>query len=205
MVKAENFVQMNQAQNGGRLPVSYALLVKLADPLVALVQLEQEYAIGRYGEKDFPGVMPEMVIARFSAMEDMEDTLLRWLHRIVGQQEAFSVVFNNYGSMPGSPLYLRLQDPGPFREISTGLKSLDAVLKSNGAASVQVFHHPRLLITKKISEQQHMEILLDFSGRIFHEEMAVEEILLVKTGAGEMVARVVSRLMLVPKGLKRSG
>lgn len=191
-------------QPDNRSLVAYQLQVKLSASLEARVKQEQDYALNRFGAAAFSEVSPELVLARFEAREDIEETLLRWMQRIVGQQEAFSVIINNYGSMPGYPLYLRVQDPRPFREITNGLRAIDGLLRNNDCNGLQVYHHPRLVVTRKISKKQEMEILLEFSGRLFREELEIEELVLVKALPEHATATVVCRLMLSPKGLKRN-
>lgn len=209
MENAGNFF-LQGAQNAGevqhrsRSVQSYQILVKISGSLSGKVKAEQEYAQQRYGQSGFLGMNPELVLARFEAKEEMEETLLRWLHRIVGQQEAFNILFNNYGSMPGYPLYLRVQDPAPFRALTEGLRVIDGLLKNNDCKTMQIFHHPRLAITSQIDKRQEMEIMLDFSGRSFREEMSVEEVLLVKSASAQSGGGIVSRLMLSPTGLKRT-
>jgi len=106
--------------------------------------------------------------------------------------------------MPGYPLYVRVQDPAPFRVLTDGLRVVDSLLKSNGCMAAQIFHHPRLAMASQISKPQEMEVLLDFSGRSFREEMVIEELLLKKFSAGQVGTGIVCRLMLSPKGLKRT-
>ncbi|ULQ52372.1 hypothetical protein [Flavihumibacter fluvii] len=190
-------------QTISRNTCGYQVMVKVSGTVAEHVKQEQEYALERYGELGFSPIQPELVLAKFEAREEMEETLLRWLHRIVGQQETFTVLFNNYGSMPGFPLYVRVQDPRPFRPITEGLRVIDGLLKSHDGRALQVFHPPRLVITHQVSKQQEMEILLDFSGRSFREEMTIEELVLVKCLPGNQGSGILCRLMLAPKGLKR--
>jgi hypothetical protein len=183
---------------------AYRIVVKIQDLVASKLKDECNYAEGRYGQLVFSGSTPELVLAKFEAMEEMEETLLRWLHRTVGQLEAFPILFNNYGSMPGYPLYVRVQDPAPFRVLTEGLRVVDSLLQSNGCKAAQIFHHPRLAMASKISKPQEMEVLLDFSGRSFREEMVIEELVLEKFSAGQAGVGILCRLMLSPKGLKRS-
>ncbi len=51
-------------------------------------------------------------------MERMEDTLIRWMQRAVAEQENFVVQLNNYSGFPGRAIFLRVQNPDPFRELA---------------------------------------------------------------------------------------
>lgn len=183
----------------------YELKVLCPEALVQQLGSEQLYAAEAFGKDAFSVSRPGMLLARFYAREEMESTLLRWLNRVAGQQESFPVLFNNYGSMPTCPLYLRVQDPGPFRLLAENLRVIDAWLKGNDCPAITLFHHPRLPLMDRLDEQKSMEILLEFSGRCFRAEMELEELILVSRAAGEERERMVSKLRLLPRGLRTGG
>lgn len=190
-------------RNGSLL--CYELRVFCPETLVQQLGSEQLYAAEAFGKDAFSMSRPGMLLARFYAREEMENTLLRWLNRVAGQQESFPVLFNNYGSMPACPLYVRVQDPAPFRVLAENLRVIDAWLKGNDCPAITLFHHPRLPLLDRLDEQKAMEILLEFSGRCFRAEMELEELILVARAAGEERERMVSRLRLLPRGLRTGG
>jgi hypothetical protein len=182
----------------------YQLVINPPREILQHLEEEQAYANQAFGAGIFSKGPWQLLLASFMAKEEMEETLLRWLHRIIGQQEAFPVCFNNYGSMPGYPLYVRVQDPGPFRGLAEGLRIIDGLLKGNGCPGIEINHHPRILLAPQIDPRQEMEVLLDFSGRTFRAVMEVEEIGLLKESSPAGDKGLVSRLMLSPKGLNRT-
>ncbi|MBC6491047.1 hypothetical protein ACFSQD_15205 [Flavihumibacter stibioxidans] len=202
-VASEKEGRMAPERDGSLL--CYELKVLCPEALVQQLGSEQLYAAEAFGKDAFSVSRPGMLLARFYAREEMENTLLRWLNRVAGQQESFPVLFNNYGSMPACPLYIRVQDPGPFRMLAENLRVIDAWLKGNDCPAITLFHHPRLPLMDRLDEQKAMEILLEFSGRCFRAEMELEELILVSRVAGEERERMVSRLRLLPRGLRTGG
>ena len=180
----------------------YELKASLPRFLSAQIEAEQSFALQTFGREDFSPSQPGLLVAAFYAHEEMESTLLRWLNRVIGQQESFPVLFNNYSSMPGYPIYLRVQDPAPFRNLAENLRVIDAWLKGNDCPALTLFHHPRLSLVDSLGSAKAMEILLEFSGRCFRADMELEELELTCRPAGEEVSRVVCRFKLLPRGLR---
>lgn len=185
-----------------RSMADYRLQVIAPEAVREKIIEETNYARNVFGEEAFTGGEDCLVLASFKAREEMEDTLLRWLHRIIGQQEGFAILLNNYGSLPGAPLYLRIQDPTPFHQLVESLRVIDALMKGNQCSSLQLYRTPRLMLMRSMKEERELEMLLDFSARTFRAEMEVEELQLVRQDS-EGSIRLVSRLALMPRGLKR--
>ncbi|MFN3930073.1 MAG: type VII toxin-antitoxin system MntA family adenylyltransferase antitoxin, partial [Thermoflexus sp.] len=47
----------------------------------------------------------------------MEETIIRYMHRICSRQHVFEVALNNYSGYPPHSIYLRVQDHHPFRQL----------------------------------------------------------------------------------------
>ena len=192
------------------LPGNYHLVVQ---PLRELRERLAEAVAGAretYGDAAFRAAEGELLLAEFWSREDMEATLLRWLHRIIGQQESFGILLNNFGSKPGLPLYIRVQDPEPFQPLVAALRPLEVLMRTlygpagkGDGPPLRLVRHPRLPLLESIRPEAELLVLLDFSCRSFRAEMEVEELLLYRTDPGGG-RQLVSRLRLLPSGLKRN-
>lgn len=147
---------------------------------------------------------PVLTIARFQAREEMEGTLLRWINRILGSQSAFQFAFNNYGSMPGKPLYWRIQDATPFRKLTDSLRVLEGWLQGNGCKGLEVTAHPRLHLLDGLELNIEREVLLAFSASTYHEVVEVVELELLAGEPWSDEYRLVSRFSLLPEGFKQT-
>lgn len=179
----------------------YQIAVWLPSALRLLLEAEREYAVSQFGDGVLKDAATPLLLASFEAREDMEDTLLRWLQRITGQQESFTIQFNNYGSTPACSLYVRLQDPKRLRQLSESFRVLDNLVRSEAGDGLQLHQHPRIPMAATLDPAQEMAVLLDFSGRSFSAAMQVEELVLMKTDRGTGKTVLVSRLALAPRGL----
>ena len=178
--------------------MEYRLVIQPSGEVCRNWSEESEYAGSLYGKKEFRFSRPEIVVARFDAKEELEELLLKWFRNVVCQTAAFPVLLNNYGSMPGFPLFIRVQDSTPFRPLIYGLKMLSGVLEDNGCTGIRFFQSLRLPIADHINKNAELEILLDYSGRSFRAEMEVNEVLLIRNDPAVNSDKMVSRLKLLP-------
>ncbi|GAB2680880.1 hypothetical protein GCM10027036_39280 [Flavihumibacter cheonanensis] len=147
---------------------------------------------------------PVLTIARFQAREEMEGTLLRWINRILSSQSGFRFAFNNYGSMPGKPLYWRVQEAEPFRRLTDSLRVLEGWLQGNGCHGLELFSHPRLHLVDELDSSIEREVLLAFSASTFYEVVELQEVELLATEQWANDYRLVSRFSLLPEGFKQA-
>ncbi|GAO45261.1 hypothetical protein [Flavihumibacter petaseus] len=173
-----------------RALVEYKLVLNLSREIRLQLDEEKAYGLTTYGKAIQWFTQPMITVAGFCARRDMEETLLRWMHRICAQVERFELTCNNYGSLPGYPLFIRLADDGPVRRLGEQFRSLDGWLRSNGTGGVTV-PAPRLQLVHSMEDSRSLEVLLDYSARTFASRGLVEEVLLV--GQGQ---QIVSRLPL---------
>ncbi|MFT4024107.1 MAG: hypothetical protein QM664_10035 [Flavihumibacter sp.] len=180
-----------------RAAAVYRLVILPDGGLATALAAESAYATSRYGSQAKWEERPVLELLRFRARADMEDTLLRWMRRICGQWAVFKLVFNNYGSHPLVPLYLRLADGSTLQSLAASFHLLDGWLKSNGMEAVRLSSMWRLPLVSRLDEEEALPFLLDFSSRALHAVVKVEELVLEKSGG-----QVVSRLSLAPRPLQ---
>lgn len=122
-----------------------------------------------------------IIVAAFFAKEEMEATILRWMHRIFSEVSAFEIVLNNYGSSPASgAIHLRVQDHQPFKKIANELRVIDELVQSNGLPKARIMGQPHLMIASGLDEKVCQAALMEIAGSEFHDQFAVQEFSLVK-------------------------
>ena len=136
---------------------------------------------------------PHITVAAFQAGEVMEETLIRWIQRICTHYQSFDLTLNNYSgfpphsSRPAEPamrvpgtIYLRVQEPQPFRHLLQQLKSIDEFIRSSGCPPVNLISRPILSIAGGLTEQVYNKAMPDYSRRTFHDSFHVRELVLLK-------------------------
>ena len=110
----------------------------------------------------------------------MEDTFLRWMQRIGGDQKSFSVTLNNYSGVPSHTIFLGIQDPAPFKELATKLKTIDQYINGNNLPPVRFITNPHVTIARKLSGDTYEEAIKEYSEKPFNESFKVTELILLR-------------------------
>jgi len=124
---------------------------------------------------------PYIKLAEFQARESMEETIIRWVHRVCSQHETFTVTLNNYGGFPPATIFVRIQDHQPFKTLASKLQVIDEYIQSNSCPPVKFYNRPHLRIGEQPVEEDYGKALFHYSQQDFHEVFEVKELVLMKS------------------------
>ncbi|MCW3113996.1 MAG: 2-5 ligase family protein [Segetibacter sp.] len=144
------------------------------------IYLEKQNFHEQYGEKVIEKTKPYIAIADFVAREPMEQTIIRWLERICSSRQSFAVSLNNYSGFPPHTVYLRIQNPIPFKQLAHELKVIDNYVRSNDCPPAHLIKTPHLPIAGSLSKTVYEKALIAYSQKTFHETFTVDRLVLVK-------------------------
>jgi 2'-5' RNA ligase len=165
----------------GSIIKEYLLVMRPVGEVGQQVMQEKENFSARFGIPGDTGSGPEITIASFLAKEEMEETLLRWMHRIISTRNSFAVALNNFSCLPNAnTIYLRIQDHQPFKALAKEFKVIDELVRSNGLPKAQLISHPHLVIAKRLEKSVYDKAMPEYSKKDFHAEFQVKEFLLLK-------------------------
>lgn len=157
------------------------LLVVHPDALVNnKIHLEKQNFYDQYGEKVVEKTKPYIAIADFVAREPMEQTIIRWLERICSNRQSFTVSLNNYSGFPPHTVYLRIQNPTPFKQLAHELKVIDNYVRLNACRPAHLIKTPYLPIAGSLSKMVYEKALVEYSQKTFHETFTVDQLVLVR-------------------------
>lgn len=155
----------------------------VADPDVAVqhkVLAQQQAFYEEYREKAAIKTGRHIIVASFLAREAMEGTLIRWIQRICDLQHPFKVTLNNYSGFPPHTIYLRVQDPQPFLQLTHHLKAVDDLVRSSSCPPVRLIAKPHLSIARRLPEPVYTKAMFSYSQKTFHETFMVNELKLLR-------------------------
>ncbi|HVS96277.1 MAG TPA: hypothetical protein VHE54_07315 [Puia sp.] len=191
-------------------------------------QFSTAYAVTGRGSAR-PALAPHIALAAFQAAEGMEDTLIRWIQRICHRYRRFELSLNNYNGIPPQPvkpadraspagpsagcgqrdaisarriagtIYLRVQDPEPFRRLMQQLKAIDHYVRSSGCPPIHVIERPYLCIAGGLTEQVYDRAMPEYSRKTFHGTFPVDELVLLKRNHPFDPCRTVNIFRLLPE------
>ena len=174
----------------------YRLVASPSSEVLDKVNYEKEFFLNRYQQKKLVNAAANITLVSFLAKELMEETIIRWVQRICSKHQGFPVMLNNYSGMPPHTIYLRVQDPLPFRNLAKQLDVLNDYVKANGCPPAQFTMHPYMSIAKCLAEPVYTKAMFEYSQRSFCESFMVNELrLLRKEDLGEYKMVTVFRLL----------
>lgn len=192
-------LQQNRNGISGTLHCSEYLLV--AHPGADLhhkILGEQEYFSMHYLERTAVKMKPHIELASFHAREEMEPTLIRWMHRIMSQHRAFSCALNNFSGFPPDTLYLRIPEPQAIQRLVSDLQQLNDYVQTNDCPAIRINTKPIVSVAKKLTEKNYLRAMLDFSQRSFHEIFEVKELHLLRRNHAFDGYKQVNKFVLQP-------
>lgn len=99
--------------------------------------------------------------------------------------------------IPGT-IYLRVQDPQPFRDLMQQLRTIDDFIRSSGCPPVNLINRPYLSIAGGLTEQVYNKAMPDYSRKTFHDTFHVDQLVLLKREHAFDVCKTVNIFHLLP-------
>jgi 2'-5' RNA ligase len=203
LVKQDSFIVSPGSGPGGRskLPrrVEYLLVIYPGGDLHDKLLDEQEQFSNDYGLPVSIRNKPHITIAAFQAGEEVEETLIRWIQRICARQSSFDIMLNNYSGFPPHTIYLRVQNPLPFRQLMEQLRAIDDFVRSSGCPPANLISRPYLSIAGGLTEHIYNKAMPDYSRRTFNGTFQVDELILLKRDHSFDPCKTVNIFRLLPE------
>ena len=177
----------------------YLLVIKPCSEVYNKISEEKENFYSHYKEKAVVKTKPYITIANFLAKESMEETMIRWIQRICSRQRSFVVTLNNYSGFPPHTIFLRVQDPEPFKILARELKTIDEYIRSNGCPKAYLVNRPHLTIARRLPESVYEKAMLDYSQKLFCESFLVGELELMRRSGPFEKCKVINVFGLLPQ------
>jgi len=171
---------LSTARQPGNTLFEYLLVGRPDEGVASKLMAEKAYFSEVYGEKIAAKTKPHIMVANFMASESMEPTIVKWMQRICGLQESFTVTLNNYSGFPPHTIYLRVQDPLPFQQLALQLKPVDDFIKASACPPARLISKPHLSIAGRLPEQVYNKAMPAYAQKIFHESFVLDELLLLR-------------------------
>ncbi len=185
-------------ESTGRMVYEY-LLVALPDKAVAKrVEAEKKYFATHFGAKWVTESIPGISVVHFQAQPEMEDTLLRWLHRIISNLQGFPVTLSNFSGIKPHTIYLRVSNHQPFQRLAKALQAIDQFVRSNGHPGMQTILNPHLDIACHLPSETYGQAVEAYAQKDFSASFLVNELVLLRRTNAYSVCKQVTFFGLRP-------
>lgn len=163
-------------KRGQNLGGAYVLAIAPHGETAVKILEEQNEFINAFYPDSTPLAKPFIIVSKFDAREEMEETLIRWLQKIIGQEQSFLLTLNNYSAVPPDTICLRLQEHAVFFYF---LKKLE-VLNHHIPTISGFFKRPYLAFASQLPPDIYERAVPHYSRKSFHESFIVNELLLMR-------------------------
>lgn len=162
-----------------------------------LIRAEQQYIQRKY-RTAVPVQPTGIVVAEFMAREDMEATLIRWMHRIISTQPSFSISIQGFGALSSRQLYLRVQEQEPFHQLAGAMQVVDQYIRSYDCPPAKRFTHPCLPLTEAVPDQEFDKVVHEYADRKLNLTFEVKELMLVRNRQEKETGKQINLFRLQP-------
>lgn len=111
----------------------------------------RQYVLITYPEAlNSPGtIAPPIDLALFEAKELMEETMIRWMHRIISSQQQFQLELVQRVDPVTGQLQIAILDKAPFQQLARQLRVVSQYINSCDCAEMHFNIQPNISLLKK--------------------------------------------------------
>ena len=159
----------------------YLLVVHPAKEVFEKIKEVKEKFSADYNVSIAKKTLPHITVANFLAQVATEETIIKWMHKIISSHQGFPVMLNNYSGFPSSKtVYARVQDHKPFKQLSASLKVINDYITGNGFDKAIFPNHPHVTIARRLQQNIYDKAIMDYSRKTFNASFMVDELVLLK-------------------------
>ena len=156
----------------------YLLVVHPDAEIFNQLKEEKEKFSADYNVNIAKKTLPHITVANFLAKETMEETLIKWMYKIISNQQSFNVMINNFSGFPSSKtVYARIQNHEPFKQLA---KIINSYINDNGFPNAKLINHPHMTIARSLQQDVYEKAIMDYSRKTFNANFVVDELVLLK-------------------------
>jgi hypothetical protein len=123
---------------------------------------------------------PHLLISDFVAKDEMEDTIIRWMQRILGEQKSFTTTLRNYTGFAPDSLLLPVEDTEPFRQLASRLEPIDFYIRSNACPAARFHTHPFISLARRLPSTIYEKAIREYDTKEFCATFLVKQLVLLR-------------------------
>lgn len=142
--------------------------------------VEKHLFYSQFTEPESKQVNPCIEVAGFLAKEEMEETIIRWMHRIISAQKKFRVTLDKFNGIEPHTIFLRVQNQQPFQQLTKQLQVVDEYVRSYGCPEMCFIKRPHVTIAAQLTEAIYRKAESVYATRSFQASFEVNELILLR-------------------------
>lgn len=160
---------------------------------------EKDKFIGAYRDPTAILGKPHITIAAFLATDEMKPTLIRWIQNICNVHSRFPVLLRNFDGFVPQTIYVKVQNPEPFKQLGKSMQALDHFIRANECPPLKLTTTPHLTIARRLSEDTYFKALPTYLQRPFQQSFIASKLTLIKRATSTGRCETVHVFPLAPE------
>lgn len=158
----------------------YQLVACPDKPVMEQLMAEKSHFSAHYPDSANTAFLPFIPVIDFQAAEGMENTLIRWMHKIISSHQVFGVTLNDFSGIKPHTLYIRVKDHLPFQQLGSALQVIEPFLNNNGSAGRYTIARPHLDLARQLKAATYHQAVEIYAQRNFTATFLVNELVLMR-------------------------
>jgi 2'-5' RNA ligase len=128
----------------------------------------------------------------------MKPTLIRWIQNICNVHSRFPVLLRNFSGFVPQTIYVKVQNPEPFKQLGKSMKTLDHFIRASECPPLKLTTTPHLTIARRMRKRRiskHSAYL----QRSFQQSFMATELTLTKRATSTGRCETVHVFPLAPE------
>jgi 2'-5' RNA ligase len=175
------------------------LVVNPALDVIKKINEEKETFINTYQDPTAVVGKSHITVAAFLATDEMKPTLIRWIQNICNVHSRFPVLLRNFDGFVPQTIYVKVQNPEPFKQLGKSMKALDHFIRANECPPLKLTTTPHLTIARHLSEETYFKALPTYLQRSFQQSFLATELALIKRATSSGRCETVYVFPLAPE------
>lgn len=179
----------------------YLLIASPDETVRAQIMAEKQFFSDRFQAPVASKTKPHITVASYMSIEGLEETMIRYIHRVISMQKSFEVTLRKFDSFGTHTIYLDIQDKEPFNALVRELRSVDQFLQGFGCPRMKFVgnNSAHLTIARQLSADIYATAIQEYAGREFSASFEVKELVLLKRAHQYDTCRTVNVFRLQPR------
>lgn len=171
---------IEDAYGKAQVPAEYMLVITPHEDLrEKIIEIKKTFA-NSYSCEQAMHIKPQMLLAKFTQFEMMEQRIINRLKNICSGLADFKVDIDNFGSYPSHTIYLKVTSQVKITELQKLLKKSQSLMTINKENKPFFAEQPCIIIANKLLPWQYEKSWTAMQHSHFSASFIVNDIVLLK-------------------------
>ncbi len=199
--KIDSIPTIDDAYGNAVLPAEYMLVICLNEDVNEKIMKIKNLFASRYECPQAMHTRPQLILARFSQFEMMEQRLMNKLTMLSSSRSAFKLDILDFVGIPTHSIALGIASKVEINNTIRILRTAGRMMTINKENKVYFATEPSIIIANKLLPWQYEKAWIEYANTPFQAACMVNELALLKRKAGNKGYTTLKKFQLLNKNI----